>query len=97
LEGGGGSEAVTGGRWRQKCSFDRSDETKPVRPRCIRSIRPKRARRPFDASVDHTEARKAPDFVHRGEVAHQSAGPLDQLLPDVRFASHPSARRKTAA
>jgi hypothetical protein len=25
-----------------------------------------------------------------------SAGQLDELLPDVWFASHPSARRKTA-
>jgi transposase len=27
----------------------------------------------------------------------QPAGRLDELLPDVWFASHPSARRKTAA
>jgi hypothetical protein len=31
-----------------------------VSPRWLRSIRPTRARRPFDASVDHTEARNAP-------------------------------------
>jgi len=56
-------------------------------------------REPWRATARATrpDARKAPDFVDRGEVAHQSAGPLDQLLPDVRFASHPSARRKTAA
>ena len=28
----------------------------------LRSIRPKRARRPFDASVDHTEARSIATF-----------------------------------
>jgi hypothetical protein len=31
------------------------------------------------------------------KFAHQGAGPLDEHLPDVRFASHPSARRQTAA
>jgi hypothetical protein len=48
------------------------------------------------AGID-VDQRLDPDAVHRGEVAHQGAGPLDELLPDVRFASHPSARRKTAA
>jgi hypothetical protein len=48
------------------------------------------------AGID-VEQRLDPDDVHRGEVAHQGAGVLDELLPDVRFASHRSARRKTAA
>jgi hypothetical protein len=38
-----------------------------------------------------------PDAVHRGEVAYQGAGPLDELMPGVRFASYPSARRKISA
>jgi hypothetical protein len=32
-----------------------------------------------------------------GERVEQPAGRLDELLPDVWFASHPAARRKTAA
>jgi hypothetical protein len=36
------------------------------------------------------------DDVHR-RLTPQPAGRLDELLPDIWFASHPSARRKTAA
>jgi hypothetical protein len=36
----------------------RSAPPKPIDPKLLRSIRPKRARRPSDASVDPTEARK---------------------------------------
>jgi len=39
--------------------------------RSLRSIRPTRARRPFDASVDHTDARKA--TVRRFGRSHRSA------------------------
>jgi hypothetical protein len=35
-----------------------SASSRDVTPRMRRSITPKRARRPFDASVDPTEARK---------------------------------------
>ena len=62
----------------------------------LRSITPKRARRPFDASVDHTEARKA--TVRRfgrslpGEDVGWQVGEHLVLLISVRLANRAASR-----
>jgi hypothetical protein len=54
---------------------------KLIGPRWLRSIRPTRARRPFDASVDYTEARNS-DTGCRDR--HAPAGPSPQDQPQQK-------------
>jgi hypothetical protein len=51
--------------------------------------------------VEHKIHHDIDPFAYLADILRhlpsQPAGRLDELLPDVWFASHPSARRKTAA
>jgi hypothetical protein len=47
--------------------------------------------------VESDPARCVAEIVNPSRLPSLPPGQLDELLPDVWFASHPSARRKTAA